>query len=138
MWREPESLAQRLAARAMPVEGKRRLATAGETLDRELTAVTAWMESVDAGLEHSAQVAASKMRYQMNRLRRLAANFELERAPSLRRHAAQMRQQLYPSGHLQERVLAGAWFLRHDPEALASLLVQNADGACDAHRVIRL
>ena len=99
LWREPEYLAQRLAARAMPVEGKRKLATAGETLDRELTAVTAWMESVDAGLGHSAQVAASKMRYQMNRLRRLSANFELERAPALRRHAAAMRQHLYPSGH---------------------------------------
>ncbi len=133
-----ESLAQRLAARAMPVEGKRRLALTGEALDRELTALTAWMESVDAGLGCSAQTAASKMRYQMNRMRRLAANFERERAPSLRRHAAQVHQHLHPTGRLQERVLAAAWFLQRDSEALASLLVQCAEGACDRHRAIRL
>lgn len=133
-----ESLAQRLAARAMPVEGKRRLALTGEALDRELTALTAWMESVDADLGRSAQTAASKMRYQMNRMRRLAANFERERAPSLRRHAAQLRQHLHPTGRLQERVLAAAWFLQRDPEALAALLAQCAEGACDKHRAIRL
>ena len=133
-----ESLAQRLAARAMSVEGKRRLALTGEALDRELTALTTWMESVDAGLGRSARTAASKMRYQMNRMRRLAANFERERAPSLRRHAAQLRQHLHPTGHLQERVLAAAWFLQRDPEALAALLAQCAEGACDRHRALRL
>ncbi len=133
VWHEPEALAQRLAARQMPVEGKRRLAAAGETLDRELQAVTAWMESVDAGLGHSATIAASKMRYQMNRLRRLAANLELERAPALRRHAALLRQQLVPNGHLQERVLSAAWFLRNDPTALAATLVAAAGNDCDGH-----
>ena len=133
VWREPEALAQRLAARQMPIEGKRRLAAAGETLERELQAVTAWMESVDAGLGHSATIAASKMRYQMNRLRRLAANWELERAPALRRHAALLRQHLFPNGHLQERVLSAAWFLRNDPTALAATLVAAAANDCDGH-----
>jgi len=138
VWREPEALAQRLAARQMPVEGKRKLAAAGETLERELQSVTAWMESVDAGLGHSATIAASKMRYQMNRLRRLAANLELERAPALRRHAALLRQQLIPNGHLQERVLSAAWFLRKDPTALAENLVAAAANDCDGHLSLTL
>ena len=138
VWHEPEALAQRLAARQMPVEGKRRLAIAGETLDRELQAVTTWMESVDAGLGRSATVAASKMRYQINRLRRLAANLEMERTPVLRRHAALLRQQLFPNGHLQERVLSAAWFLRTDPTALAATLVAAAGKDCDGHLSLTL
>jgi bacillithiol biosynthesis cysteine-adding enzyme BshC len=138
VWHDPESLAQRLAARQMSVEGKRKLASAGEMIDRELQAVTAWMESVDTGLGHSAAVAASKMRYQMNRLRRLAANFELERTPVLRRHATLLRQQLFPNAHLQERVLSAASFVRKDPAALAATLVEAAAHGCDGHLCLTL
>ena len=135
---QTESLAQWLGARFMPVDGKRKLAATGEALDHELTALTSWMESLDAGLGGSAKTAASKMRYQMNRLRRLAANFELQRTPALRRHAATMRQRLYPNGHLQERVLSAAWFLQADPETLASLLVEAANDPLAGHRTICL
>ena len=37
------------------------------------------MQAQDEGLGRSAETAASKMRYQMNRLRTLAANFQLQR-----------------------------------------------------------
>ncbi len=83
----PDDLAQRLGARSMPIEGKQKLAAAGRELDRELTEVTRWMASLDEGLGRSAHTAASKMRYQMNRLRRLAAHYQLERDASLNRHA---------------------------------------------------
>jgi len=55
----------------MPIEGKRKLAAAGNALDAELEPVIEWMTKLDAGLGRSAETAASKMRYQMNRLRRL-------------------------------------------------------------------
>ena len=61
------------------------------------------MRSLDAGLGRSAETAASKMRYQMNRLRRLAANFQLQREASLGRHAEAISRALYPGGGLQER-----------------------------------
>ena len=44
------SLAQRLAARAMPIETKQRLAAAGNALDAELNALLEWMQSQDKGL----------------------------------------------------------------------------------------
>ena len=85
-----DSLAQLLAARAMPIEGKRKLAAAGNALDADLTPLLEWMQSLDEGLGQSAETAAGKMRYQMNRLRRLAANFQLQReealAPPRRNH----------------------------------------------------
>ena len=46
-------------------------------LDDALTAAEEYLGTLDAGLGKSAEVSASKMKYQMNRLRRLAATFEL-------------------------------------------------------------
>lgn len=129
-----DALAHRLAARGMPVEGKRKLSAAGNALHEELEAVTAWMRAQDAGLGHAADIAASKMRYQMNRLRRLSANFQLQREPSLRRHADALCQNLFPNGNLQERVFAAVSFLarRHPP--LVDLLVEQArPGHCGHH-----
>jgi hypothetical protein len=77
----------------------------------ELTALTGYLGSLDEGLGRSAQVSASKMRYQMNRLRRMAANFELQKEASLGRHAQAVVQALYPHGGLQERLIGAAYFL---------------------------
>ncbi len=113
-----DDLAVRLGARAMPIEEKRKLAAAGNSMDAELTALTEYMTALSPDLGRAAGVSASKMRYQMNRLRRMAANFELERQASLRKHAAAIMLNLLPERHLQERVLAGVWFLAQFGESL--------------------
>ncbi len=133
-----EDLAQRLGARQMPIEGKRRLAAVGNALDAELTALTEYMQSMDASLGQSAEVSASKMQYQMNRLRLMAATFELQRESSLRKHAAAITLNLFPEGDPQERVLAGAWFLARYGDGLPSLLVSIADQECSGHKAIFL
>ncbi len=51
------------------------------------TMLVDWLQSQDKGLGQSAETAAGKMRYQMNRLRTLAANFQLQREATLTRHA---------------------------------------------------
>ena len=133
-----ESLAQRLAARAMPVAGKRLLASAGNALDGELTALTGYLGSLDEGLGRSAEVSASKMRYQMNRLRRMAASFELQKEASLGRHAQAVVQALYPHGGLQERLIGAAYFLARYGAGLVDELVGEAAGGCPGHKLIRL
>ncbi|MDR3741447.1 MAG: bacillithiol biosynthesis cysteine-adding enzyme BshC [Terracidiphilus sp.] len=134
-----DSLAQLLAARSMPVEGKRKLATAGKALDAELTPLLDYMHSLDAGLGRSANTAASKMRYQMNRLRRLAANFQLQREESLRRHAQAISTALYPGGVLQERLHGAAFYLaRHGFELAERLTAQAAQSSCSAHTALWL
>ena len=133
-----DALAQRLAARAMPVEGKRKLAAAGNSLDDELTAVTGWMAQLDPGLGRAATTAGSKMRYQMNRLRRLAARYQLEKESSLARHAEAITQALYPGGHLQEREVAGVYFLATQGPGLLDTLLSAAGDACPGHKVLRL
>ncbi|GAC1419279.1 MAG: bacillithiol biosynthesis cysteine-adding enzyme BshC [Acidobacteriaceae bacterium] len=145
-----ESLAQRLGARAMPIEAKRRLASAGNALDEALGAAESYLGSLDESLGRSANVSASKMRYQMNRLRRLAASFELQREASLRKHAGAITLHLFPHGHPQERLLGGAWFLSawentHGANAdatpgagLIDRLVVEAANQCPGHIVIRI
>jgi hypothetical protein len=133
-----EALAQRLGARAMPIEGKRRLAAVGQAMDAELTALTGYLDSMDASLGRSAVVAGNKMRYQMNRLRRMAATFELQKEASLRKHADALTLHLFPGGHPQERVLGGVWFLAAAGEELIGRLVVEAENLCPGHVVIRL
>jgi bacillithiol biosynthesis cysteine-adding enzyme BshC len=133
----PAELAQLLAARAIPAEGKRRLAETELSLEDELLPLLDWMGKLDAGLGRSAETAASKMRYQMNRLRRLAANFQLQREGQLRRQAEAISQALYPGGVLQERLYGAAYYFARYGFELAEDLTEQA-GACAGHAAMWL
>ena len=131
-------LAQRLAARSMPIETKQRLAAAGNALDAELNALVEWLQSQDKGLGQSAETAAGKMRYQMNRLRTLAANFQLQRETTLTRHAESIFNALYPGGVLQERVHGGAYYFARYGLELAETLCAQAARLCPGHMALWL
>jgi bacillithiol biosynthesis cysteine-adding enzyme BshC len=133
-----KALAQLLAARAMPIEGKRKLAGAGTALDAELNILLDWMRGQDEGLGKSAETAASKMRYQMNRLRTLAANFQLQREDSLGRHAETIWQSLYPGGGLQERLHGAAYYFARYGFELAEELTTHAANPCPGHTALWL
>jgi bacillithiol biosynthesis cysteine-adding enzyme BshC len=134
-------LTQRLGARAMPIEGKRKLAAVGNAMDAELGALTSYLASMDESLGRSAAVSARKMRYQMNRLRRIAATFEVQKETSLSKHALAMVNHLFPDGHPQERVIGGVWFLAQFGDGMSALidrLVDEAGGMCLGHGVVRI
>ena len=134
----PDSLAQLLAARAMPVEGKGKLAEAGNALDGELAQLLDWMHSLNADLGRSGETAARKMRYQMNRLRRLAANFQVQRDASLARHAQAITQAIFPQGIPQERVHGAAYYFARYGFELAETLTEQALDPCPGHKAIWL
>ena len=133
-----EELAQRLGARAMPIEGKRKLAAVGNTLEAELAALTGYLGGMDESLGRAAEVSGSKMLYQMNRLRRMAATFELQKEASLRKHAEAITLNVFPDGHPQERVVAGVWFMAKYGDGLVERLVGVAGNQCPGHVVVRL
>jgi bacillithiol biosynthesis cysteine-adding enzyme BshC len=133
-----EELAQRLGARAMPIEEKRKIAAAGNAMETELAALTEYLAGMDASLGRAAEVSGSKMLYQMNRLRRMAATFELQKETSLRKHAEAITLNVFPDGHPQERVLAGVWFMAKYGDGLVELLVGVAGNQCPGHVVVRL
>ena len=132
------TLALRLAARAMPPETKIKLAAAGNAFDAELTTLVEWLQSQDKGLGQSAETAAGKMRYQMNRLRTMAANFQLQREATLTRHANSIWNALYPGGVLQERVHGAAYYFARHGLDLAEMLCAQAGSECPGHSAIWL
>jgi len=133
-----EDLALRLGARAMPIPLKRKLAAVGNALETELDALTEYLRGIDASLGTTAETSASKMRYQMDRLRRMAATHEVQKEASLTKRAQAITLNLFPDGHPQERLLAGAWFLARYGESLIDRLVQVANNQCPGHVVVRL
>ncbi|HEX7158891.1 MAG TPA: bacillithiol biosynthesis cysteine-adding enzyme BshC [Edaphobacter sp.] len=133
-----DDLAQRLGARAMPIALKRKLASVGNALEEELGALTEYLRGMDASLGASAETSSSKMLYQMNRLRRMAATYELQKDASLRKHAEAITLNVFPDGHPQERLLAGVWFLARYGEGLIERLVDVAGNQCPGHVVVRL
>ncbi|MGA7521521.1 MAG: bacillithiol biosynthesis cysteine-adding enzyme BshC [Acidobacteriaceae bacterium] len=134
----PDELAHRLGARAMPPEGKRHLSSAGNALNDELDGLLAWAEALDPSLGRAAHVSASKMRYQMNRLRRLAANYQLQREGSIRRHVDTLCFNLFPDRHPQERTIGGIAYLARYGTALLPTLVEQATPDCTGHKGIWL
>jgi bacillithiol synthase len=132
------SLAQRLAARSMPIETKQKLAAAGNALDAELDLLVRWMQSQDQGLGQSADTAAGKIRYQMNRLRTLAANFQLQREATLTRHAESIMQAIVPGGVQQERVHGAAYYFARYGLGLAEEICEQAANPCPGHSAIWL
>lgn len=131
-------LAQRLGARAMPIPLKRKLAAAGNALETELDALTEYLRGIDGSLGTAAETSSSKMRYQMDRLRRMAATYELQKEASLSKHAAAITLNIFPDGHPQERLLAGVWFLARYGDGLIDRLVQVANNQCPGHVIVRL
>ncbi len=133
-----DELALRLGARAMPIECKRKIAAVGNAMDEELLVLTDYLAALDASLGRSALVSASKMRYQMNRLRRMAASFEVQKQASLSKHAEAMVLHLFPSSHPQERLIGGIHFLAISGEGLIDQLVSEAGEMCLGHSVVRI
>jgi bacillithiol biosynthesis cysteine-adding enzyme BshC len=133
-----DELAHRLGARSLPIEGKRRLSAAGNALDDELDALLAWTESLDPSLARAARVSASKMRYQMNRLRRLAANVQLQRDASIRRHVDTLSFNLFPDRHPQERTIGGIAYLARYGADLLATLIEQATQDCPGHKALWL
>lgn len=135
---QPDELAQRLGERILPQEGREKLESAGSTLDEELKSLTEWLARLDAGLGKSAEVAAGKMRYQMDRLRRLASEYQLQKESSLRKHVDTLYLNLFPDRHPQERVIGAAAFLARTGDGLVSELVELAGAECPGHKAILL
>ncbi len=132
------SLAQRLAARSMPVETKQKLAAAGNAVDAELKSLVEWMQSQDKGLGQSADTAAGKILYQMNRLRTLAANFQLQREGSYTRHAESICNALFPEGAFQDRIHGAAYYFARYGLELAETLTAQVEECCPGHAAIRM
>jgi bacillithiol biosynthesis cysteine-adding enzyme BshC len=127
-----------LAARSLPAELKQDFEQARLAVESSMQRVSQSLQTLDPTLVEASGRAASKMRYQVDRLEKRAAQAELRRTEVLSRHAAQIENALYPNKSLQEREIAGIYFYaNHGPE-LINRLIELAQARCPEHKVLRL
>ena len=127
-----------LAARSLPAELKDNFELARRAIQVNLQRISTSLQQLDPTLVEAAERAASKMRYQVDRLEKRAAQAELRRSEIVARHAAQIENALYPNKSLQEREIAALYFYaNHGPE-LINRLIELAQTRCPEHKVLRL
>jgi bacillithiol biosynthesis cysteine-adding enzyme BshC len=127
-----------LAARSLPAELKQDFEQARESVEAAMARISESLKKLDPTLVEAAGRAASKMRYQVNRLEKRAAQAELRRTEILSRHAAHIENALYPKKSLQEREIGGLYFYaNHGPE-LIDRLIDLAQARCPEHKVLTL
>jgi bacillithiol synthase len=133
-----DAVREELARRALPQE----LQTAFNRADSELKASMANLQSalsrLDRTLIDAARNAAAKMQHQLDQLRSRAARAELRQTEVLTRHADLLSSALYPNKTLQEREIAGIYFLARHGTGLLHNLYQLIHTDCLDHQLISL
>jgi bacillithiol biosynthesis cysteine-adding enzyme BshC len=135
---EPEALRRTLAALTLPEGLQKAFDTAQQSVEESFARLRGALGKLDPTLVGASETAVSKMNYQLDRLRQLATAAELRRSEVVGRHAEGLTQALYPSGALQERGVAGIYFVaRHGTELLRSIHdVIRTD--CHDHQILEL
>jgi bacillithiol synthase len=133
-----EALREKIAARILPAELQKAFDRAGASLEDSLAAVRKALLQLDKTLAEAADNAGSKMQHQLETLRGRAARAELRQSEIASRHAQQFSAALYPNKTLQEREIAGIYYVsRHGSEILRELYAcLHTD--CHDHQVITL
>jgi bacillithiol biosynthesis cysteine-adding enzyme BshC len=118
----PEALRNALAARALPAGLQAAFDCANQSVEESFSILQEALGKLDSTLVEASQTGASKVRYQLDRLRERAMAAELRRSEVVGRHAEWLSNSLYPDRALQERGVAGIYFLaRHGLELLQSI-----------------
>jgi bacillithiol biosynthesis cysteine-adding enzyme BshC len=137
-FQDPENLRKLIAARVMPAELQKRFADAEAQLDISLRSITDPLQKLDPSLVDAANRSASKMRYQLKRLRERAAAAELQKDSVIARKSAELSATLFPNKNLQEREIAGLSFVaRHGMELIAKLH-EVLQTSCPGHQIVNL
>jgi bacillithiol biosynthesis cysteine-adding enzyme BshC len=115
----PEALREQMAARTLPKELQSAFDHAETSLEKSLAEIREGLARLDSTLVDSVTNAAAKMQHQLTQLRSKAARAELRQTEVLTRKADLLSNLLYPNKALQERELAGIYFVaRYGPEFL--------------------
>jgi len=138
VFHDRETLRERLASETLPEEVQAAFDQAESSLEKSLETVRAALAHLDKTLVDSAGNAGEKMHYQLKQLRARAARAELRQTEVLGRHAQLLSHNLFPNRTLQEREIAGIYFIaRFGMNFLGELLdAMNTD--CLDHQIVTL
>ncbi|MBZ5646369.1 MAG: bacillithiol biosynthesis cysteine-adding enzyme BshC [Acidobacteriia bacterium] len=133
-----EHLRVLLAEHTLPEDLNATFGQVSKSVDDSLLQLNAVLERVDKTLLDAAATAASKMRYQIERLRERAARAQLRRGEDQARHASELSAALHPNKNLQEREVAGISYLARHSTQLLLRLYDAAQTSCPDHQIVYL
>ncbi len=133
-----EALREKIAARILPAELQQAFDRATTTVERSMAEVRQALVKLDKTLVEAADNAGSKIQHQLETLRGRAARAELRQSELAGRHAQQLTTSLYPNKSLQEREIAGVYFLARHGAGLLRDLYACLHTDCHDHQVITL
>lgn len=137
-FRDSEHLRVMIAERALPGDINSSFDSALQSLEESLKTLQQSLERLDPTLVEASERAASKMRYQLERLRERAGRAELRRNDETAAHAALLSNSLYPGKELQEREIGAMSLLGRYGTQLLLTLYDSAKTACPDHQVLYL
>ncbi len=138
LFQSPEQLREALAARTFPPELQSAFENAEVALKNSLEAIRKALARLDKTLVDAADNAGAKIDHQLEGLRARAARAELRQTEVLSRQAEVLIQALYPNRTLQERELAGIYFLARYGRELLRALYDAIHSDCLDHQVLAL
>jgi bacillithiol synthase len=132
------SLSERLGARSLSQEVQKSFDQAAADLDKSLAGIRDSLGRLDQTLVEAANNAGSKMQHQLEQLRARAARAELRHSEILGRHAEFLSNALYPNKTLQEREIAGIYFVSRHGRGFLQTVYDAINPDCLDHQIISL
>lgn len=133
-----ERLRVLMSQKVLPSSMQSDFAEAAAAVNRALEKIRADLQQLDPTLVDAATTAESKMKYQLEQLEGRAARAHLRRNEVIERHAGLLSAHLLPNKDLQEREIAGVFFLAKYGFDLLHTLYEAARKDCPDHQVIFL
>jgi bacillithiol biosynthesis cysteine-adding enzyme BshC len=133
-----ESLRHKLAARSLPADLQSAFDRANDSVEKSFSGLHEALAKLDPTLVDASQTGASKIRYQLDRLRERAMAAELRRSEVVSHHATKLSQTLYPEDALQERGIAGAFYVARHGTDLLKGIYDSIHTECLDHQILEL
>lgn len=133
-----ESLRQTLASRTLPAGLQTAFERANKSVAESFSGLKEALAKLDPTLVDASQTVVSKVQYHLDRLRERATAAELRRSEVVGRQAEGLSQALYPSGALQERGVAGIYFVARQGTELLHSLHDAIRTDCHDHQILEL
>jgi bacillithiol biosynthesis cysteine-adding enzyme BshC len=133
-----KTLRQTLASRTLPAGLQAAFEQAKRSVEESFSGLKEALAKLDPTLVEASQTGASKVLYQLDRLRERVTAAELRRSEVVGRHAEALSQALYPGGALQERGVAGVYFVARYGTDLLGSLHDTMRTDCHDHQILEL
>jgi bacillithiol biosynthesis cysteine-adding enzyme BshC len=134
----PDVLRQALASRTLPAGLQAAFERANKSVEQSFSGLKEALAKLDPTLVEASQTGASKVQYQLERLRERAMAAELRRSEVVSRHAEALSHALYPENALQERGVGGAYFVARYGMELLQGIHDTMRTDCHDHQILEL